>query len=226
MTLTWRSDLSAADWIVRSELPWQQLVGFGPAGFDSYARLRFLPDPTRVGQHENEVDASWRSDQQLLRLFEVLATPTTNPDDCYFCVWDGFADYNVEDDAAYEPLAHPLQERPDAQPTDMAPRAAASRPMPLVPKVVLPHREYWLFRGSLSEAGAWDTAQGWPGHCRLGEAEAAFVWPDDHAWCVAMDVDPHWAGIGGSPALIRQLSTDPLLDVVTADPTEEQPFYL
>jgi hypothetical protein len=32
-----------ADWIVNSDRPWQQLVGFGPAGFDSYARLRFLP---------------------------------------------------------------------------------------------------------------------------------------------------------------------------------------
>ena len=43
--LTPCSDLSAAGWIVASARPWQQLVGFGPAGFPVYARLRFLPDP-------------------------------------------------------------------------------------------------------------------------------------------------------------------------------------
>jgi hypothetical protein len=65
-------------------------VGFGPAGFDAYARLRFLPDPARPGQSEHDVEAEdWRSDQ-LPRLFEVLATHTATPEDCYFCVWEGF----------------------------------------------------------------------------------------------------------------------------------------
>jgi hypothetical protein len=39
-----------------SDRPWQQLVGFGPAGFPAYARLRFLPDPTYEGQSENDVE--------------------------------------------------------------------------------------------------------------------------------------------------------------------------
>ena len=55
MTLTFCWDLSAADWIARSDLPWSQLVSFGPAGFDGYARLRFLPDPAYPGQSENDV---------------------------------------------------------------------------------------------------------------------------------------------------------------------------
>lgn len=191
MTLGFCRDLSAADWIIRSDLPWQRLVGFGPAGFDAYARLRFLPDPVRLGQSENDVEPDWRT-EQLPRLFEVLAGRTATPDDCYFCVWDGFAD----DDASLGRS-----------------------------KVVVPHRAYWLFRGPLAGVGAWDTAQGWPGRIRLHQAEPAFVWPADHAWCVANDVDPHWAGIGGTTALITRLTADPLLDVVAADPTTEQPFY-
>ena len=93
-------DLSAADWIAHSDLRWSQLVGFGPAGFDAYARLRFLPDPAGPGQSENDVPAEdWRTDP-LPRLFEVLATHTATPEDCYFCVWEG-----VGVDVAHVPSA-------------------------------------------------------------------------------------------------------------------------
>lgn len=228
MTLIFCRELSAADWIEHSDLPWPQLVGFGPAGFDAYARLRFLPDPAGTGQSENDVEAEdWRTDQ-LPILFEVLATHTTTPDDCYFCVWEGFgyAGLGIDADAVYiddENAAASLA-RPGAQP-GWAPAPAGCASMPHLPKVVVPHREYWLFRGPLADLGTWDTAQGWPGQCRLDQAEPAFVWPSDHAWCVAKDVDPHWAGIGGSTALITQLTSDLRLDVVPADPTKDQPFY-
>ena len=77
------------------------------------------------------------------------------------------------------------------------------------PQVVVPHRAYWLFRGPLSEVGAGDTAAGWPDGTRLDAAEPAFVWPADRAWCVAKDVDPHWAGIGGPGALVAELHRGP-----------------
>ena len=53
----------------------------------------------------------------------------------------------------------------------------------------------------------------------------AFVWPADRTWCVAADIDPHWAGIGASVPAIKQLIADRRLDAVEADPTEEQPAY-
>jgi hypothetical protein len=86
-------------------------------------------------------------------------------------------------------------------------------------------RDNRRFRGPLAEIGAWDTAEAWPGQYRLDAAEPAFVWPADHAWCVARDVDPHWAGIGGDTPLVDQLVADPLLDVASADPAAEQPSY-
>lgn len=224
MTLASCWDLSDADWIVHSDLPWQQLVGFGPAGFDAYARLRFLPDPVRPGQSEADVDPDWRTDQ-LPTLFEVLAIQTSTADDCYFCVWEGFgdADVAIDDDAVYiddENAGAPL-ERARARP-GRAPNRATS---PSIPKVVVPQRAYWLFRGPLADIGRWDTAQEWPGQWRLDQAVPAFVWPADHAWCVARDVDPHWAGIGGHLPMITHLITDPRLDVVPADPAKVQPSY-
>jgi len=57
-------------------------------------------------------------------------------------------------------------------------------------------------------------------------APPAFIWPADHAWCIANDVDPHWAGIGASVAAIDELLVDPRLDIVRDDPNQEQPYYL
>jgi hypothetical protein len=228
VTLTYCLDLAAADWIARSTLPWRQLVCFGPAGFDAYARLRFLPDPVHPGQRENDVEAEdWRTDQ-LPRLFELLAAGTTTPDDCYFCVWEGFghAEPATDDDPGYVGVDNSREpiERADARP-GLAPTSAALSSVRPAPKVEVPHRAYWLFRGSLGELGTWDSAAAWPGQRRLEASQPAFVWPADHAWCVAWDVDPHWAGMGGGTLLISQLIADPLLDVVSADPSTEQPLY-
>lgn len=219
MTLTYYSDVAAADWIVRSSVPWQRLVSFGPAGFDAYARLRLLPDPVRPGQSENDVRAEeWRADQPP-RLFALLAARTTTPDDCYFCVWEGFGQAESAVDDWQDGI-----ERADAVP-GLAPASVAVPVVVPAPKVAVPHRAYWLFRGPLAEIGTWDSAEAWPGQLRLDAAQPAFVWPADHAWCVAWDVDPHWAGIGGDARLIDQLIADPLLDVVSADPGAEQPYY-
>ncbi|MBG0562503.1 hypothetical protein [Actinoplanes aureus] len=200
MTLHFCTDPAPADWIADSELPWEDLVTLGPGGFDAYARLRLLPDPVRPGMSENDAEAEdWRS-EQLPRLFELLAAETTTPGDCYFCVWDGFGQSDVVSD---EWRPDPWYDR----------------------KVQLPARAYWLFRGPLAEVGTWDSAAGWPGEVRLDDAEPAFVWPADRAWCFAFDVDPHWAGIGGDPGLIARLAADPRLDVVPTDRSADRPFY-
>ena len=76
--------------------------------------------------------------------------------------------------------------------------------------------------GPLADAGGWgDEFCSHP----ASPYEPAFVWPADHAWCVANDVDPHWAGIGSNATVIGQLVADTRLDAVAADPSEEQPNY-
>src|SRR6185437_16161581 len=139
VTLTFCWDVSAANWIAHSEVRWSQLVGFGPAGFDAYARLRFLPDPARPGQSENDVQAEdWRTGQ-LSRLFEVLATHTATPEDCYFCVWEGFGvdDARVtsnDDFAAY--IDYENDSASLAQP-GLAPEPTGSPPRSHLPKGVI-----------------------------------------------------------------------------------------
>lgn len=225
MTLTFCRELSAAHWIENSDLPWSQLVGFGPACFDAYARLRILPDPAHPGQSENDVEVDdWRMGQ-MSRLFEVLARHTATPEDWHFCVWDGYDSTtpNVREDAVYIDDADAVVKL--GQPA-LAPDSTRSTATANLPQVVVPHRAYWLFHGPLADIGAWDGARGWPDDVRLNAAEPAFTWPADRAWCVANGVDPHWVGVAGGRGLISQLTTDRHLDLVPADPTEDQPAYL
>lgn len=70
------------------------------------------------------------------------------------------------------------------------------------PRVRLPHRDYLLFRGPLREARTWPLGSG--GHA----PPPAAVWPADRAWFLAFDVDPDWAGVGGSRAAIDALLAD------------------
>jgi hypothetical protein len=89
------------------------------------------------------------------------------------------------------------------------------------PLVELPHRRFALFRGPLHDIDTWEIQFG-RGH---PIAPPAFVWPADHRWCFAADVDPHWAGIGADQAAVGALLADPALDVVPADPAGHQPEY-
>jgi len=185
------ADNSAAEWLVRADVPWEQLVAFGPAGFAAYARLRFIPDPERPGQVEGDValPEDHPSDiAQARRALGILAKFTATPEQCYFCLWDGYFD----------------------------PRSRLRRG----PLVDLLHRCYALQYGSLTDSDVWEdlSAEGLL-------VPPAFVWPADRSWCFASDVDPHWAGIGGSQAAIDALLSAPELDVVPARPGEVQPTY-
>lgn len=115
--------LTAAGWLTTTRTPFEQLVSFGPEGFEASARVRFIPDPAVPGQHETDavVPDGHLSDLAQCRLaLHALAPYTTTAGECWFCVWDGYSDVQLP----------PL--------TDSC-------------AVVLPHRRYALFRGPLDD---------------------------------------------------------------------------
>lgn len=185
-------DATAADWIATSSVPWDSLVGFGPAGFESHGRLRFIPDPAYPGQSENEAapgSGQLSETQQLEIALTILRRHTTTPDELFMAFWDGFG------------FAMP---------------AAGFD---------VPNRSYFLYRGRASAAGAWEIAPGDQAAGQRWMPAPAFIWPADHAWCLAKDVDPHWAGIGASGLAVADLLAEHRLDVVAANPLERQPWY-
>jgi hypothetical protein len=188
------TDVSAADWLVSQQQPWHRLAARGPLGYPMYARARFIPDPSFEGQREIDVhvaDGALTGFEQLGIVLEILARYTATPEDCYFCLWDGWS----------------------------APRFGDH-----LPKVAIPNRAYWLFRGTITDFGDWGAA----GDKRLPYGQApdpAFVWPADRAWCVARDVDPHFATVGATAGAIAHLVADSRIDVVADDPGREPPYY-
>jgi hypothetical protein len=129
MTLRYCPDSTAANWLVRSETPPMQLISFGPAGYESFARLRFIPDPTRPGQAEADAELSddHPSDiAQARRALHLLARFTATPEDCFFCLWEGYSDIELPPEAMRDSL------------------------------VDLPHRRYALLRGSLDDIDGWE----------------------------------------------------------------------
>lgn len=194
MSLTPCCDLSAAAWLTASDLPWQQLVTFGPQEFSAYARLRFLPEPTSPGQEEPERGVDDPDEFELLRsALDVLGEHTHTPEDVYFCMWDGWG----------------------------TPPALEGLPM-----VSVPERSYFLIRGALMDLGDWQTPERMPTGPDFDRPPPAFIWPADHAWCLAYDVDSHYAGIGATPDAITQLVAHPALDAVPAAPDEQHPYYM
>jgi hypothetical protein len=191
VSLTPCGDLSAAAWITTSDLPWQQLVTFGPQEFPTYARLRFLPDPTSPGQDEPERGAL--DEFALLRIaLDVLGEHTHTPEDVYFCMWDGWG----------------------------TPPTLRDLPM-----VTVPNRAYFLIHGALVDFVDWQTPERMPTGPGFDPPPPAFIWPADHAWCLAFELDIHFAGIGATPDAITQLVAQPALDAVPAEPEEQYPYY-
>lgn len=124
-------DLEPAAWI--SDLTFAEATTFGPAGFAAYARLRYIPDPTRPGQSEGDVEVSedQLSDLDQARLaFAHLAQHTESTEHCYFGLWDGYG-------------------------YDRLPVGTGAHVM-----LDLPHRRYLLMQGSLDALQSWETDLG------------------------------------------------------------------
>ena len=80
------------------------------------------------------------------------------------------------------------------------------------PRVYIPHRAYYLLYGPLTDFGQWSSYE-------TGFNLASFVWPADHAWCIASDVDHGWAGISAGADTIERLLHQSHLTITAADPT-------
>lgn len=78
-------------------------------------------------------------------------------------------------------------------------------------RIHIPNRTYYLLRGPVADFGQWGLPES-------GYNPAAFVWPEDRAWCIASDVDDHGAIIGANAETIGRLLARTDLDIVTADP--------
>lgn len=86
--------------------------------------------------------------------------------------------------------------------------------LPEGPTVHLPYRNYYLYTGPLDAAlQPLDSPQ--------GDHTANIWWPNDHAWCVATDIDLKSTYVGGSEACIARVLASPDLEAFPAKITDD-----
>ena len=139
------------------------------------------PRPWRSqGPHSGSL---YRDDAQAL--VSTVRGFTTTPDDCWCCLWEGYAMSGVAF-ATYGPR----EARPVTPIVADAVRTG--------PKVHTDYRDYFLFEASLDRSFL-DIAESLDGHT------PNLWWPSDRAWCVGTEIYSDSTYVGGSSALVAAI---------------------
>ena len=80
------ADPGAAQWLLRSDVDWRDLVRYGPPGFDEYVRIAF---PQGSGADVGNPPCSAPADAVRAAL-AVLGAYTTMPSRGYAAIWEGW----------------------------------------------------------------------------------------------------------------------------------------
>jgi hypothetical protein len=130
----------------------------------------------------------------------ILRDWTATPEQCWFCVWDGWGWEGMV------PLSTPGG--PPPTPANPIPAAAWQGP-----RVRLPGRNYLLYAGPVTAVTAIAPLSG-------DDQTANLWWPADRAWCVATEIDLAWTYVAGPAGLIDALLADSRLEALPARPDD------
>ncbi len=145
------ADADAAQWLLRSDVDWRDLVRYGPPGFDVYVRIAL---PQYSGADADRPSGEAPADTVRAAL-AVLGSYTTTAARGYAAIWEGWV---------------------------------SMAPVPQAPRVEIPNRTMLLFTGPV-EALRDAPAVAWYGSAAGCYQDPHLVWPEDHAWCLACEVD-------------------------------------
>jgi hypothetical protein len=156
--------------------------------------------------------------EALAPLCDLLAVHTTTPENCFFCLWEGWGWIDGAGRSitwSTTGTSPPVLER-------LAP--AFSEQELSRPRVHLPDRDYLLFVGSLlavagtlteaASAGRWRLDE------RLFEQSPNLFWPADRSWCVASEIDFDSTVVAGSTQLVQAILSSSTLDSWPIGPEE------
>jgi hypothetical protein len=176
-----------------------------------------IVDLTAALHHRREFDEPEIGNlhpEPLAALCEVLARHTATPEACWFGVWDGH--HWIAPPVAFAVftrMSANLDEagrggRPATEPAAPSFALTWTDPSPPLPLVELPWREYRLLSGPLD--AALEVGRLFSGV--FDPHSPNLIWPDDHAWCVASEVDLCSTYIAGPQTLADDLLADPRLE--------------
>lgn len=202
------SDVNSGDWLIEAD------SALGQRGFAMYVRVLHPFIDTSDGHDRIE---GHLPEDELGALVEVLARHTRTPDECFHALWDGYGELLGGEAVGFlsfaaGPAAWPGRIFTMPKPPQPPPPAFAPEVMD-GPRLRVAGRDHLLFAGPLADAGKWGAASF--GHGIPRDINSPnLLWPADHAWCVATDIDTAWTGVGGAAALASDLLADARLEVV------------
>ncbi|MEZ3160682.1 hypothetical protein AB1K54_09065 [Microbacterium sp. BWT-B31] len=229
--VTWAEASVAFGTTMHAGAQWHRLVRNDPLSERSgqstdAAGWRYWPP------EEGRLDAA-----ALAGLAGVLASHTTTPDDVYIAVWEGWGGivgFTGESPAR----AVFAMSSSDEQPQDIewvSLRAAAEfdvlngvvrertwhrgvlpDEISRGPRLSLPNRDHVLFHGALSELATpeWAATVPWAEDQPRWTHSPSWIWPADHTFAVAIEIDSDSTIVAGSPELIRAVCTHPSLEAL------------
>jgi hypothetical protein len=139
---------------------------------------------------------------------EVLSGYTTTPDDCWFCLWEGYGWPELERLRARAGFVEPDGGGVDPAEADYETAKHAVFPVavPVAPLVGLEDRDCILFRGPVTAATAFRSGPRYQ--------SPTLWWPTDRAWCVASELDIYSTYVAAAPAALHALIDHPALEVL------------
>jgi hypothetical protein len=171
-----------------------------PSGYERYVRVRNRRELTGEPRPTGVIAA-----EALAAVAPLLEKSTTTPHAVWACLWEGYGYLH----GAVAGLS-----------ADGVPGGAFSAPaLPVegLPRLHLPHRAYYVFRGAVpAVVGVSLLAQpreiGWRDGPNLW-------WPEDRAWFVASEIDLPSSYIGCAAPLADALLVDERVDATEVAPT-------
>ncbi|WFR66198.1 hypothetical protein P9139_14540 [Curtobacterium flaccumfaciens] len=172
-------------------------------------------------------EEGWFDPAQLAALTEHLAVATTSPLDVVAAIWEGWGDLNGGSTLAVgwqggSPNATEraeLREYGARMAAEHRVQQAALRASLAGPRLHLPHRAYIVLGMALPELAD----PSWMGDARVGMYldvghTPQLLWPEDHAWVVATEIDTDSTIVAGSQQLIASVLADRRLEAFEVGP--------
>jgi hypothetical protein len=216
--ITWQEAAAAFGTTLHAEASWQRLVRTPPEG-DWHTQI--APD----GREFSAPREGWLDASVLSHLAHHLAAHTRTPDDAIAGVWEGwggmlgfmgtgpsstslaFSPDEIHQQMLAQSLHNPFEtpfQRTTWQPGILSDEISKG------PRLELPDRAHVLFQTPLSTFAdpTWQATAPW------GDEALSLLWPADHAWVMATEIDYDSTIIAGSNELIRAICTDSAIEAL------------
>ncbi len=186
------------------------------AQFHAIAASRTPVTPGSVPRDGMEPPQGNLPAEQLRALCAILARHTRSCAACWFCVWEGYGWLNGSTavvTAIYNPDGRQISNAASGLNAFAAPVFPAEVD---APRVNLPQRSYFLLEGPLEAA----TDLGWTVGDAFFPQSPNLFWPQDHAWCVASEIDLFCTLVAGSQVMVEELVADSRLEAWRVEPDD------